>query len=87
MHTNAKGLVYKFAEERAEIHRTIFEEVLEFSEVRVFKNVSKANIIGELGEIKIRADAFEKDRGNKDLLAIAIVNIGFYLDLVTYKPH
>ena len=44
-------------------------------------------MIGELGSIKSRADEFEKDRGSKDLLAIAIINIGFYLDLVTYKPH
>ena len=67
--------------------RHLFKVVLEFDEVTVHTDISKDQMIGELGSLNIRAEEFQASSSSKEFLAIAIVNIGFYLDLVTYKPH
>ena len=65
----------------------MFKKTLEFSEVETHTNLSKEQMIAVLDKLKTRADEFEKTAGAKDRLAIAVVNVGFYLDFVTYKPH
>ena len=44
-------------------------------------------MIKELNSLKKRSDDFEKSRGEKDVLAIAVINVGYFLDHVTYLPH
>ena len=45
VNTHARGLVYKGAEERAEMQRCLFEDVLEFNDVLVFRDFNKSEII------------------------------------------
>ena len=87
MASGTLGEKYKYAKERGEIQRQIFEDILEFDEVVVHNDLSKDAMIGELNKLKDRADAFEKNRGKKDVFAIAVVYVGYFLDHVTYKPH
>ena len=53
----------------------------------VHNDLSKAEMIEELNSLKTRSDEFEKTRGEKDVLAIAVIFIGYFLDHATYKPH
>ena len=76
-----------YATERAEVQRQIFKDILEFDEVTVHNDPSKADMIKELNALKKRSDEFEKTRGDKDVLAIAVINIGYFLDLETDLTH
>jgi hypothetical protein len=67
--------------------RQIFEDQLDFNEVTVHTDLTKDEWIKELNELKDVSDAFEKKRGKKEVLCIAIVVVGYFLDHVTYKPH
>ena len=55
--------------------------------MKVHTDLSKEEILSEFAKLKTQAEEFEKTAGEKDRLAIAIINIGFYMDFVTYKPH
>ena len=41
-------------------------------------------MIDVLKSLKERANNFENTSGERDILAIAIVNVGFFLDLLSY---
>ena len=65
----------------------LYKEVFEFEEVKVHKDLSKDKVIQEMKSLKARATEFEETKGEKDLLVVAVVNVGFYLDLEEYQPH
>ena len=65
----------------------LYKEVFEFEEVKVHKDLSKDKMIQEMKSLKARATEFEETKGEKDLLVVAVVNVGFYLELKEYQPH
>ena len=72
-----KVLPYDEAKERTEVYRKLFTKELNFKEVNVHFDLPKDEIIKELQGLKHRASTTKED----EFLSIAIVNIGFYLDL------
>ena len=61
----------------------MFKDVLEFQEVKVYVDLPKNEMIKELQSLKTRADQKRAD----DILVVAVVNVSFHLDLMTYQPH
>ena len=53
------GITWNNASERAEIARKIFQEKLNFQEVKIFNELNKAEIIQKLDELKSIAEQFE----------------------------
>ena len=51
-------LKYKLAAERTEMHRDLFTNILKFDKVTVLKNLSKAEMIEKLKELKQTSDDF-----------------------------
>ena len=88
VHTKVKNLNYIEAEERGNWQMELFRDVLEFKkeEVNIYKDKSKKEIIEILGKLKARADKFQEEKEDNKVLAIAVINIGFCLDL-DYQPH
>ena len=54
----------------------MFEDVLEFQDVKVLTDLTKNEMIKELQSLKAFADQNEQDRGVKDINVVAIVNVG-----------
>ena len=65
----------------------LFKEVLEFDTVKVHTDLKKEQMREVLGSLKQKADDFEANKGEKDLLTIAVSNVGFNLQLTHYKEH
>ena len=76
-------LPYRLAAVRAGMHRDLFTDILKFDKVSVLENLSKDEIIAKIKVLKQTSDDFEK-AGN-GIYSIAIVNVGYYLNLKTYK--
>ena len=55
--------------------------MLHFDEVNVHENLSKCQIIEILDSLQSRADEFEQNKSSNDVLTVAIVNVGFQLDI------
>ena len=55
--------------------------------MKVHKDLTKEEMIEVLESLAKRADDFEETRCNEDLLAMAIINVGFYLHPKKYSCH
>ena len=80
MECTLKPIKYKNAEIKAEETRQLFTETLEFNDVKICKNFSKAEIIKELEDVKVEVEDFASANYNKRVFAFAVVWIGFKLD-------
>ena len=62
LNTHTGGLLhelpYKLAAERAEMHRDLFTNILKFHKVTVFQNLSKAETIEKMAELKQTSEDF-----------------------------
>ena len=85
LNTNLKGLKYGGGPERASMLENLFKEVLEFDTVKVHTDLKKEQIREVLESLKKRADDFEATKGEKDILTIAISNVGFNLRPMAFK--
>ena len=61
--------------------------MLKIKEVTVYVDLSKSQIIEQLDVLEFRADRFEEIKSAKDLLTVAIINVGFFLDLEHDENH
>ena len=62
----------------------MFKDVLEFQEVKVYVDLPKNEMIKELQSLKNYADQFEQNRAVNDVLVMAVVNIGYHLNIAQY---
>ena len=81
-----EGVEWKSADERGEIARKLFAEVLKFQEVQLFTDLSKEEVIHKLNWLKEQADMFEKNKQGNETLSIGITWIGHKLQ-ADYDPH
>ena len=51
----------------------------------VYVDLSKSQIIEVLDSLESQADRFEKRNSSNGLLTVAIINVGFYLDMYFNK--
>ena len=58
VNSHCDGLVYKDASKKGIDASKIFSEVLKYTEVSTFTNLTKENIIEKLKHLKARADKF-----------------------------
>ena len=72
---------------KGEKARIIFEDILNFDEVHVYINLAKADIVEKLDTMQRVADEFEEDRDDLDVLAIAIITIGYFFNPSTNPLH
>ena len=86
VHTKANDLAYTGVDDRAMMQYLLFKFVLEFNEVKVYIDEPKEEIIDILDQLKERAEDFRVDKAKMNLLAIAIVNVGYFLNL-EYPQH
>ena len=87
IYTTIKTEPYKKALENGEKYRLLFEELLKFDDVSLFTNLPKNQFIEVLDSVQSRADQFEHRKSDEDVLTVAIVNVGFYLDLEHNEQH
>ena len=66
--------------------RHLFKKVLQFNDVTVHTDLTKAKIIEVLDSVKERAEQFAQKFGDKEVLAVAVINIGFNM-VLDYTPH
>ena len=69
------------------MHLSLFKDVLEFNKVILHTDINKENMIEALNSLKEYSDKFEDTSGDKDILLVAIVNVGFHLDIASWQPH
>ena len=72
---------YDSAIEKGEMYRKLFEEVLKFSEVTAYTDLTKSQVIEVLDFLQYRADKFERCKSDDDLLTVALVNVGYFLNI------
>jgi len=77
------GVPYDKASEKGEAYRKLFADVLHFDRVAVHTNPSKTKIIEILDSLQIEADNFERNKSDKDILTVAIANVGYCLSPAT----
>ena len=58
--------------------------MLQFDEVTVHVNLTKTALLDVLKVLKEHANNFDKELGSHFILVVAIINIGFLLDLYDY---
>ena len=87
IYTTIKTEPYIRALENGEKYRLLFEELLKFDEVSVFRNLPKNQFIEVLDSVQSHADRFERQKSNEEVLTVAIVNVGYYLDLEHNEQH
>ena len=95
----ADGLGKKFLKE-SKTAVDLLEKKLDFNEVKVFKDLSKSQVIEKLDLIQCEAEDFEEQKNKADdaeenkidetarqdwLLVVAIVNIGWIIPWMTRK--
>ena len=80
------GLPWKNADGRGEIARKLFADELNFKDVHVFTNLSKAEVIEKMNWLKEKANVFEAEKQGDETLAVGIAWIGHKL-LADYEPH
>ena len=73
-------------EERTDMYKHLFKDVLKFREVKVHTDLSKADVIKVLDSLKENAIKFEESKRENDRLVVAIANIGFNM-VSDYGPH
>ena len=87
MHTKSKELAYKEAQERKDIYKEFFEKTLEFDQVDIHVDCSRADMTEQLMSLRVKADEHERNRGaSLEVLCIAVVNIGYNM-VMDYGPH
>ena len=88
--TENNGQRYTDAHARGEIAQEIFEELLEFDEVKVFTDQSKGQIIEQFDHLDALSNDFEKSKAatdnKEDVLLIGIFWIGQKLR-TSYAPN
>ena len=62
VNTSSKDLVYKNAEQRGKDAQKLFEEILEFDNVDVCTNFTKAQVLEKLSALERVKEKFEKSR-------------------------
>ena len=74
-------LPYDEAIERGEKYEKLLKDVLKFNEVTVHKDLSKIEVLKVLDSLEDQATHFEQNKSEKEVLSVAIINVGYYLDL------
>ena len=73
--------------QKAEVARLLFTVQLDFDDVQVHKNLGKDQVLKQIDSLSAQSEAFEKDKGEKDVFTVAIVNIGRAFAPETIKSH
>ena len=68
---------------KAETASKLFKDVLNFDEVSVYVGLTKSQIIEKFDLLQMKADQFEYEKEERDILAMTVVSIGSVFDLET----
>ena len=68
---------------KAETASKLFKDVLYFDEVSVYVGLTKSQIIEKFDLLQMKADQFEYEKEDRDILAMTVVSIGSVFDLET----
>ena len=79
-------LEYKGAQERCELAKDLFIEVLEFDDFVPHENLRKSEIVNILTELDKKADEFAEKCTAEETFLLSIVWIGYSLDC-DFAPH
>ena len=76
---------YKDAKEIGEKYRVMCLEILKYDEVTIFTDLTKSQYIEVLNSVQSKADRLE--RVGEDVLSVALINVGYYLNLELEEHH
>ena len=79
VNTKCTTVAYRGAEERGRKLHDLFKDVLKFSDVKVYTDQTKAEMIEVLDALRSHAEKFERTRGDTEILCVGVANVGFNL--------
>ena len=78
--TDLEKLVYTNALDHGELYKELFRDVLNFSNVEIVLNPTKAEMIEKIAQLKAEAEEFDKSHEPRKVYSFVLVHVGHKLE-------